>query len=122
VRLQSKVCRRADAESNSRHVRPTQRNQSSPPIEYIAENTQITLVRKIGRRRAFSYGAAKSIDNMQAQQLHIGDEQNPAVHIREEETGNFQGCFTISALALQRGIFEVRRIRSGFQFDLWTNP
>jgi RNA polymerase sigma-70 factor, ECF subfamily len=40
-------------------------------------------------RRAFSYGSGGT-DNMQTQQPHIGDKQNPAVHLRERGLGELE--------------------------------
>jgi hypothetical protein len=53
---------------------------------------------------------------------HIGDEQNPAIHIPEQETGNFKALFHDIYPRFTEGFIEMWRSRSGFQIDASTNP
>jgi hypothetical protein len=53
--------------------------------------------------------------------LHIGDEQNPVVHIREQETENFRALIHKIWRRFTEGPIEMQRSRSGFQIDASTN-
>jgi hypothetical protein len=58
---------------------------------------------------------------MQAQQLHIGDEQSPVVQVREEESGNFKALIDEIWLRFTERAIEMRRSRSGIRIDASTN-
>jgi hypothetical protein len=58
---------------------------------------------------------------MQTQQLDNGDEQNLAVHIREQETENFKALIQEIWCRFTAEHIEMRRSRGGFQIDDLTN-
>jgi RNA polymerase sigma-70 factor (ECF subfamily) len=55
----------------------------------MAETRQPTYVRTFGKRRAIKRWQ-REMDNMQAQQVHIGDERDATAHIREQHTAQLQ--------------------------------
>jgi hypothetical protein len=58
---------------------------------------------------------------MRAQQLHVGDGQNPVVHIREQETPNFKVLIDEIWRCFTKGAIDMRRGNGAFQIDASTD-
>jgi hypothetical protein len=58
---------------------------------------------------------------MRAQQVHIGDGQNPVVHIREQETPNFKALIDEIWRHFTEGAIDMRRRIDAFQIDASTD-
>src|ERR1035438_7827538 len=82
--------------SNGRHrvEYPTREvDYRRPPhplrLQYTAETRQLTYARTIGKLRAFN-SCRRAVDNMQALESQIGNEQHPAGQVREHYVGQLQ--------------------------------
>jgi RNA polymerase sigma-70 factor (ECF subfamily) len=84
-----------DAPGGSAGTRPPLR------LEHMAETRQLTYVRTFGKHRAIKRWQ-REMDNMLAQQVHIGEERNTVAHIREQHTTQLQDAVARYLPALYR--------------------